>query len=278
MNNKINKFTPEKQISNEDLKEKINKLIDDNIIPIKEILELIPNEDNGKQFDIRTLYSNLCLDEKNKKFKTKFVNLETSFFDKVNNIALEECIYFLNKNNYLSAINEDEDKALNILDILYKYRKPQIELNLKIVPNQKGKLCKYDELYDENEFNQNFKKMLKNHFNYDISIFLIHKKLKLETINKYSINENLIQTIKNSFLEKDKYSKIFSQEYITNYNVIKAKELIKFYPKNEKENEDNIVKKFIKSYKAISGEKINEEEIDTMNISLWEKTIEILCN
>jgi hypothetical protein len=118
--------------------------------------------------------------------------------------------------------------------------------------------------------------MLENHFDYDISDFLIHKKLKLKTLNKYSINEHIIQTIKNSFLEKDKYLNIYSEEYITNYNVIKAKELIKFYPKNEKENEDNIVKKFLKCYKAISGEKINEEEIDTMNISLWEKTIEIL--
>ena len=119
--------------------------------------------------------------------------------------------------------------------------------------------------------------MLKKHISYDISDFLIHKKLKLTTPNKFSINEDIIKIIKNSFKEKNDKNNIYSDEYINEINVEKAKELIKFYPKNEKENEENIVKKFIKCYKKISGEKIDEEEIDTINISLWEKTIEILC-
>ena len=119
--------------------------------------------------------------------------------------------------------------------------------------------------------------MLKKHFNYDISNFIINKKLKIKALKKFSINENIIKIIKNSFMEKNEKNKKYSEEFINEFNVKKAKELIKFYPKNEKENEENIVKKFVKCYKVLSGENINEEEIDTINISLWEKIIEILC-
>ena len=288
MDNKIEKFIPKEQKNNEDLKEKINNLIDNNEIDIKEILELVPIKDNEKQLDIRKIYSCLYLKNdkekyndnknKNKDLKIKNVDLEPSFFDKVNKIALDKCIDSLHKKKRLSSIDENEDEALNILDILYKYKQPQVYNELKIVPNQNGNFCKYNELYDENEFNPNFRQILKEDFEYDISNFLIHKKSNLKIIKNFIINEEIIKKVKNSFMEKYKEeNKKYSDEHINNCNVKKAKALIRFYPKNEEENKDNIVKKFIKCYKVISGEKINEEEIDTINISLWEKTIKILC-
>ena len=74
-----------------------------------------------------------------------------------------------------------------------------MKINLKIVPNQKGFFCKYEELYKEKEINQNFKKMLKNYFYYDISDFLVHKKFEKIVLKEFSINEQIIQKIKRIF-------------------------------------------------------------------------------
>ena len=171
--------------------------------------------------------------------------MEQSFWDKANDIALDKILTYLKEISYLSDIDENENNALKILEILYKYKPPQINEELKIVPNQNGKLCAFNELNNEKKFNKNFKKMLKQFFDYNLSDFLIHKKTKLKTSKILEINEDIIKRIKNSFNNKITDRK----------NIEKAKELIKFYPKNEKEDEDNLVKQFIKCYKAFSGEK-----------------------
>jgi len=104
----------------------------------------------------------------------------------------------------------------------------------------------------------------------------VHEKLDLNIQKELTINDDIIKIIKNSFYnelnkdEKNTYNKQYSK-YIE-----KAKQLIHFYPKNDEEKKDNLVKKFIKVYKFISGEKFEEEEINTINISLWEKSIKIL--
>ena len=203
-----------------------------------------------------------------------------------------------------------------------------MKTNLKIVPNQKGFFCKYEELYKEKEINQNFKIMLKNYFYYDISDFLVHKKFEKIVLKEFSINEQIIEKIKNSFYNKlndnnknndndDKNKKIYDVQYMK--YIEKSIQLIHFYPKNEEEyieenendknkdkkkkekkeevkmeeekedlekeinkekdqkkNKENIIKKFISCYKVISGEKIEEEEINTTDISIWDKAIKIL--
>ena len=264
IDNKIKKISPEKEINNEFLKKKINDLIDNNNLDIVEILKLIPVENNEKQKDIRFIYKNLFFN--GKELNEKKINLEQSFWDKANDIALDKILTYLKEISYLSDIDENENNALKILEILYKYKPPQINEELKIVPNQNGKLCSFNELNNEKKFNKNFKKMLKQFFDYNLSDFLIHKKTKLKTSKILEINEDIIKRIKNSFNNKITDRK----------NIEKAKELIKFYPKNEKEDEDNLVKQFIKCYKALSGEKIDEEEINTINTSLWDEAIIIL--
>ena len=159
------------------------------------------------------------------------------------------------------------------MELFYKYKPPEINTELKIVPNQNGKFCKYNELYNEKEIIPKFKDMLKYYFSYDICNCLIHKKLNLNIFKELSINENIIKKIKNSFYKKLDENN-YDEEYSKHIN--KAKQLIHFYPKNEEENKDNLVKQFIQCYKIISGEKIEEEEINTINISLWEKAIKIL--
>ena len=102
---------------------------------------------------------------------------------------------------------------------------------------------------------------MKKLFDYDISSYLKHKKLNYYISKTLSINEDIIQKINDGF--KDSQKKLKE----------KAKEFIKFYPKNE---EDNYIVKFIDSYKALSGEIFNEEQINTNNINAWEKAVKIL--
>ena len=90
--------------------------------------------------------------------------MDSSFWDKINEKALEKCLNFFqdkDKNNKLSDINSNEDKSLSILEIFYKYKMPNSKENedLKIVPNQKGKFFKFNELFKEKDINKNFKKM-----------------------------------------------------------------------------------------------------------------------
>ena len=252
-------------------------------------MDLIPEKESEKQENIKILYDVLCfhknkdkgkeeddkqkVEKEQKNKKKKLIKLEPSFWDKINEKAIEKCLEFFNKNHYLSNINENEEKALKILELFYKYKPPEINTELKIVPNQNGKFCKYNELYNEKEIIPKFKDMLKYYFSYDICNCLIHKKLNLNIFKELSINENIIKKIKNSFYKKLDENN-YDEEYSRHIN--KAKQLIHFYPKNEEENKDNLVKQFIQCYKIISGEKIEEEEINTINISLWEKAIKIL--
>ena len=266
IDNKIKKFEPEKIIENKEIEKTIYKLIENNKLDIKLILELIPKENNEKQKDIKCIYQNLFL--KGKELNEKAIDLGQSFLEKINEKALEKFISFFANHKKLKDINENEEEAFHILELLYKYIKPQVEDELNIVPNQNGIFCSYKYLYNEKEFNKNFKETLKNYFHYDISDILIHKKLRLKASKDLAINEDIIKKIKNSF--SDNFGNI--------ENIIKAKKLMSFYPKDESEKGKNTVKQFIQCYKIISGEEIKEEEIDTTNISLWEKPIKILLN
>ena len=102
---------------------------------------------------------------------------------------------------------------------------------------------------------------MKDFFKYDIAKHLKHKKLKININRTLSINEDIINIINEGFSDSSNYLKE------------KAKAFIKFYPKNK---EDNNVVQFIDSYKAITRENFTEEEINTNNISLWGKAINIL--
>ena len=240
------------------------------------------------QNDIRFIYESLWLNKKYKKKeaefkkneekKEKIIKLDPSFWEKINEKALEKSLQFFQEGQNLLDIHPDEEQAINILKVFYKYKNPQSDENgdLKIVPNQKGKLCEYKKLYREKDINRNFKIMLKTYFSYDLSNLLVHEKLEKVIQKELTINENIITKVKNSFYDelnenkennyKDQYSKYLE----------KSKQLIHFYPKNENEKTENLVKKFIKLYKVLSGEDIKEEEINTMNSTLWEKAIKIL--
>ena len=225
------------------------------------------------------------------------INLDSSFWEAINEKALEKCLKFFENNYYLQSIDSNEEKVLNTLKIFYKYVKPQSDtnINLRIVPNQNGCFCKFKDLCNEKDMNENFKKMLKEHFSYDISEFLIHTKLKnIGILKELTINDKMITQIKQSFYLKlnendkntendniksnnnnkgdEKNKKIYIEQY-SKY-LKKAKELIHFYPRNE--GDENLVKKFIECYKVISGNNFKEEEINTTNNTLWEKAIKIL--
>ena len=88
------------------------------------------------------------------------------------------------------------------------------------------------------------------------------KKLNLHIARELSINDEIIEKIKEGFSKNS--PNIYE----------KAKELIQFYPKNE--DGKNIVKDFIDCYKKLSKIEFNEEEIETKHIDLWKRTIEIL--
>ena len=352
IDNKIKNFQPTKILTNDDLKQIINEIIEnydkkikdydkkikeyekelkeckyyeeedyskeiDNIselktdceykydLFIKDILSLIPEENIEKQKEIKFLYESLCIkikyknkvkkknensfeishkknepDEILNEKEEKILKLDSSFWNAINKKALEKCLKFFEKGNNLKDIDPNEDKAFEILDKFYKHVQPQMNENeeLEIVPNQNGNFCKYKDLYNEKDINPNFKKMLKNYFSYDISKFLIHSKLKNIKVQKeLCINDDMISIIKQSFY------KTLNENEQNNYEVQyktylkKSKQLFHFYPKNENEDDDdNMVKKFIKYYKVITGEKFEEEEIKTINITLWDKAIKIL--
>ena len=262
MAKRIIKFSPNKIMNNEELKNKINDLIKDDKLDIKKTLELIPkNDDGNKQKDIKAIYEILCND--GKQLKEIVIDLESTFWNITNEFAKKKIINSFKKKTQLKDIDQNEDKALRILETLYKYIQPELKdnENLKIVPNQYGNLLGYNELSEEKQLNQNFKNMMKKLFDYDISFYLKHKNLNYSISKILTINEDIIQKINEGF--KNDYDNIKE----------KAKEFIKFYPKNE---EDNYVFKFIDTYKALTGEKFNEEQINTNNIIVWEKAIKIL--
>ena len=66
------------------------------------------------------------------------INLDSSFWEAINEKALEKCLKFFENNYYLQSIDSNEEKVLNTLKIFYKYVKPQLDTNidLRIVPNQ----------------------------------------------------------------------------------------------------------------------------------------------
>jgi hypothetical protein len=268
MDNRIKIFSPRNIMTNEYIKNKINKLIDDNNSIINKILELIPkkeDEKKQKQKEIKYIYEGLFL--KGNKLKEIEIDLDPSFWDKKKEYVIKKVKKYFNKKTlYLNKINKNEEEALNILETIYKYIQPELRENenIKYVPNQYKQLLEYNKLSEEKDLNQNFKDMLKNIFNYDISCFLKYKKIKY-TINKeLSINEEIIKIIK----------KGFSNDSLNLEE--KSKKFIKFYPKIEDQNEDNYVLKFIDCYKSLTGEKFEEEEINTDNINIWDKSIQIL--
>ena len=277
MDNKITKFIPDKIMTNEYLKNIINEGIEYRNIDIRKILQYFPkNDNNKKQKDIKFLYENLCYKDK-KPWKEYEIDLEPSFWEKANEYALKKCIKLLKEQKSLKDIDSNEEKALLILETLYKYIRPELPENsyLKIIPNQYGKLFKYSELNEEKELNQNFKRMLKDIFNYDISFYLKHKKLKLKLPRELSINNEIILIIEEGFRE-EKPKKFGNWKDNQNIGLLKkAKELIKFYP-NKKEN--NYVFSFIECYKALAEEDFEEEEINTSMEMLWDKAIKILLN
>ena len=267
MDNKIKNFKPNDTYTNETLKRNINNLITQEIIKVEEILILIPKEKNEKQKEIKFIYENIFL--KGKELKEKIVNIENSFWEETNKITLTKILAFFNEDRKLEDISEDEEKAIKILEIIYKYLNPQTDEyeNKKLVPNQNGNLCLYNDLYieDEKGINKNFKLVLKNYFDYDICNNLIHTKIKLKSQRILKIGEKISNKISLSFsntLEEEK-------------KIEKAKILLKFYPKKEKDGK-NIIKEFIDCYITLSGEKIEGEEIETENISIWEESIQIL--
>ena len=264
MDLRITKFNPSEIMNNEDLKNEINYFIENNKFDIRKTLQLIPKKDDkNKQKDIKYIYDNLC--NNGKKFKEIEIDLELSFWEETNKSALKKIKSFFKKNKTLIDIAEEEDKALHILETLYKYIPPELKENqkLQIVPNQYGMLYGYEELSEEKELNQNFKEMLKKLFNYDISCYLKHKKLNYYISKQLSINDEIIQIINDGFSD---HSRNLDE---------KAKEFIKFYPKN---TDDNYVLKFIDCYKALAREKFKEEEISTINNNIWDKAIKILLN
>ena len=267
MDKKIIKFKPNDPYKNETLKKKINNLIKQEKIKVEAILILIPKEKNEKQKDIKFIYENIFL--KGKELEEKVVGLENSFWEETNEIVLSKILHFFNKDRILKDICEDEEKAIKILEIIYKYHNPQIDkyTNKKLVPNQNGKLCIYNSLYIEDEIgiNKNFKLVLNNYFDYDICDNLIHKKIKLKSQKILKIGEEISCKINISF------SKTLEEEK----KLEKAKILLKFYPKKEKDGK-NRIKEFRDCYMTLSGEKIEGEEIETENILIWEKSIKIL--
>ena len=267
MDTKIKNFKPDITYTNETLKRRINKLIEEEKIKVEEILILIPKEKNEKQKEIKFIYENIFL--KGKALKEKIINIENSFWEETNKITLKKILVFFNKDRKLKDICEDEEKAIKILEIIYKYLNPQTDEyeNIKLVPNQNGNLCVYNELYIEDKIgiNKNFKSVLKNYFDYDICNNLIHKKIKLNSQKILKIGEEIDRKISHSFSNTSEQEK----------NLEKAKILLKFYPNKEKDGK-NIIKEFIDCYKILSGEKIEGEELETECISIWRKSIQIL--
>ena len=268
MDKRIKNFSPRKIMSNENIKEKINNLIDNHSSIINKILELIPKKDEEKkqkQKDIKYIYEKLFLNMT--KLKEIEIDLDPLFWDKANDCVKNKVKEYFNKKIlYLQNINENEEEALNILETIYKYIQPELKENedIRFVPNQYKQLLEYNKLSEEKDLNQNFKDMLKNIFNYDISCFLKYKKLKYIINKELSINEEIIKIIK----------KGFSNDSLNLEE--KSKEFIKFYPKIEDKNEENYVLKFIDCYKSLTEEKFEEEEINTDNIIIWDKAIQIL--
>ena len=108
------------------------------------MLQYFPKKDNNnKQKDIKFLYENLCYKDK-KPWKEYEMDLEPSFWEKANEYALKKCIKLLKEQKSLKDIDSNEEKALYILETLYKYIRPELPENsyLKIIPNQYGKLFK----------------------------------------------------------------------------------------------------------------------------------------
>ena len=264
MDTRITKFSTDKIMTNEYLINKINKLIKEEKLDIKRTLSLIPKKDDqNKQKELKYIYENVFLSNKLKEIE---IDLEPSFWETTNKYVLKKFMnFFGRKRRELKEINVNEETALKILEILYKYMPPELKenSNLNYVPNQYGNLLGYNDLSEEKELNQNFKDMLKNLFKYNISYYLKHKKLNYKINKSLSINEEIIQIINDGF--KDKYSHLKE----------KARQLIRFYPKTE---EDNYVLKFIDCYKSLAEEKFVEEEINTKNINMWDKCIKVLLN
>ena len=141
MDKRIIKFSPNKIMNNEELKNKINDLIKDDKLDIKKTLELIPkNDDGNKQKDIKAIYEILCND--GKQLKEIVIDLESTFWNITNEFAKKKIINSFKKKTQLKDIDQNEDKALRILETLYKYIQPELKdnENLKIVPNQYGNL------------------------------------------------------------------------------------------------------------------------------------------
>ena len=271
---RIKEFPTNKILSNENLKTKINNLILENAnFDIRKTLGLIPKkecDEKQKQKDLIYIYEKIL--NKKQKINVKEIELEPSFWNTTNEYCLRKFKEFfynnkINKKLHLLDIDDNEEEALRILETLYKYIPPELQINgsLKLIPNQYGLLLPYNDISEEKNLNQNFKEMLKKYFNYDISFYLKHKNLKYSINKKLTINEEIIEIINDGFI---------SRFLNTNELKIISNELIKFYPTNKEE--DNYVLKFISCYKSLTNKDFREEEINTNNINLWDKAIKAL--
>ena len=100
LDKRITKFKPEKVINNEDIKIKINQLIEKKNFDIKRILKLIPKNDiegKKKQKDIKFLYEKFFY--KDKELEEHEIDLEPSFWEKANKCALNKIINCFENDN-----------------------------------------------------------------------------------------------------------------------------------------------------------------------------------
>ena len=257
---KIKEFLPEKSMNNNDISQLINELIKLEILDPIEILKILPlKEEQLKQKEIIFIYENVF----NQKLNTYELDLDPKFWETANEAIISKVIKKIEKKS-LQNINKDEKISIKILEKLYKFKNPRTEgEDLLIVPNQNGKLKLYSDLSEEENISENFKKMLKEYFNYDINEILKHRDISLKFEKKLTVNEKIIDIIMKG-LKKE----------IDNENKLKmAKALIKFYP-NIKEN--NRIKEFGECFKILSGENYEMEQIETNYPTLWEKCIPLL--
>ena len=261
-NIKLNKF-----VTNESIVKKLNSLqegtftdknnklifVDKDKLAVK-ILGIIPNKNPENQQNLIDLYNKTI--GKISQIKPKTLELPSDFWKIANDIVLKQINSFLKAKKELRNIDNDEQKAIDILNSFYSLYK-----NPTFVPNQKGRFCEIKNVKEDKEIPDNLKDFVQNELGYKIRDELKHKSINLRLDIQESVDDvGKIIIEKFKCLNDDKKVEL-------------SESLLQFIP----EKEDSNVIKFVDNYKIIMNIKFKSSKINTSNESIWDKAQQILC-
>ena len=198
------------------------------------VIQYIPYDEEEEYIEKRNSMYSFCSQLWKKKMKPQ---KDGRKFPKELWVGIDEAIIKLIIQNIDKHQKLDEKITI---DFTKQFLKFLIKINYyinskyKIFPNQNGKFCLLNDLYEDDNIPNEFKNCLKSYFNIDINDELLDKRL-----NELNLNIHKRRIYDYKYILKDKFSKTNYYYLSNNHKKEAAICLLKIIPKKLEKNDNN---------------------------------------